>query len=176
MLSALVCAVPVTAPAAQAAGRSVNIGSCVIQGPNVVANVHSDAVPASSDGVYYLYADEVYQDGSAGKVVATAPVAADAQFVFPLNHGTADSNLMRKFMVFVKQGGGLVQVSDEHYITNPEAVATETTPRNDHGIKGILPHEANAATFKDLGVAQLVYNMYLGDIVGPSSDPALPTI
>ena len=176
MLTAAVCVLPQTAADAKADGRSVRITSCVIQGANVVANVHSDAVPASGDGVYYLYADEVYQDGASGKVVATAPVAADAQFVFPLNLGTPDNNLMRKFMVFVKQGGGLVQVSDEHYITNPEAVATQTTPRNDHGIKGILPHEANAATFKDLGVAQLVYNLYLGDIVGPSSDPALPTI
>ncbi|MBQ3790670.1 MAG: hypothetical protein II800_07035 [Lachnospiraceae bacterium] len=161
---------------AQAAGRTVTITSCVIQGGNVVVSAAASQVPAAADGVYYLYADEVYQDGPVGQVVATAPAGASAQFAFPLNNGTAENNLMRKFIVAVKQGSGMVQVSDEHYITNPEAIATQTSRRNDHGIKGILPHFAEASTFKDLGVAQMVYNLYLGDIVGPSADPALPTI
>ena len=159
-----------------AAARTVAITSCTIQGANVVAQVHADQVPAGDDGLYYLFANEVYQDGAAGKAVATAQIAADAQLVAPLGFGTPDNNLMRKFMIMVKRGNSMVQVSNERYITNPEAVATQTTPRNDHGIKGLLPNSADAATFKDLGVAQLIYNFYLGDIVGPSSDPALPTI
>ncbi|AOZ97727.1 DUF5722 domain-containing protein [Butyrivibrio hungatei] len=160
---------------AEAAGRVVKINSCTISGDNVVVNVSASSLPSSDDGKYYLYADEVYQDGTVGKVVATTERASNATFTFPLNHYTAESNLSKKFLVAVKSGGSMCQVSDEHYITNPEAIATKTVARNDHGMKGILPNTADAATFKDLGVAQMVYNLYMGDIVGPSSDPAQPT-
>lgn len=160
---------------AEAAGRVVSINSCLIQGGSVVVNVSASSLPGSDDGQYYLYADEVYQDGTVGKIVATTPRGATGTFTFDLGLNTPDSNLSKKFLVAVKQGGSMVQVSDEHYITNPEAVATQTVGRNDHGIKGILPNDANAATFKDLGVAQMVYNLYMGDIVGPSSDPSVAT-
>ncbi|SFP86326.1 hypothetical protein SAMN04487928_11013 [Butyrivibrio proteoclasticus] len=152
---------------AQAAGRVVSIGSCTIQGDQVVVNVSASTLPSSDDGKYYLYADEVYQDGTVGKVVATTERAGNATFTFPLNFYSAESNLSKKFLVAVKSGGSMVQVSDEHYITNPEAIATKTVARNDHGMKGILPNSADEATFKDLGIAQMVYNLYMGDIVGP---------
>ncbi len=155
---------------AEAAGRVVSVDSCLISGDNVVVNVSTKNVPASDDGKYYLYADEVYQDGCVGTVVATTDRGANATFTFPLNFYSEGSNLSKKFLVAVKSGGSMQQVSDEHYITNPEAKATKTVARNDHGMKGILPNSADAATFKDLGVAQMVYNLYMGDIVGPSPD------
>ncbi|MCR5674889.1 MAG: hypothetical protein K6G16_04190 [Lachnospiraceae bacterium] len=175
-LTVLLAAAPQSAQKAQAAGRPVTITSCVISGGNVVVTATAASAPASSDGNYYICANEVYQDGPAGEIVASAPAGTSTQFTFPLNNGAANSNLMRKFIVCTKQGGGYSQVSDEHYITNPEAIATQTSARNDHGIKGILPQTIDVATFKELGVAQMVYNIYLGDIVGPSSDPAKPTI
>ncbi len=156
----------------EAAGRVVTINSCVIQGGDVVVNVSASSLPGSDDGKYYLYSDEVYQDGTTGKVVASCDIASSASLVCPLNNYTADSNLSKKFLVAVKSGGSMQQVSDEHYITNPEALATKTVARNDHGMKGILPNDANAETFKDLGVAQMVYNLYMGDIVGPAPDPS----
>ena len=152
---------------AKADGRPVSIDSCLIQGSDVV--VHTSGSSSSSDGKYYLFADEVYQDGTTGKVVASTEAGKSATFTFPLEHYTADSNLSKKFLVAVKSGGSYVQVSDEHYITNPEAIATKTVARNDHGIKGILPNETNEAVFNDLGIAQMVYNLYMGDIV---VDPA----
>ncbi len=155
------------ATVAEAAGRIVKINSCVISGGNVVVDVSSSSLPSSDDGKYYLYADEVYQDGTVGEIVATTDRSPNASFTFPLNHYQQGSNLDKKFLVAVKSGGSMVQVSDEHYITNPEAIATKTAGRNDHGMKGILPNSADAATFKDLGVAQMVYNLYMGDIVGP---------
>ncbi len=156
----------------EAAGRPVSINSCVISGGDVVVNVSAGSVPGSSDGQYYLYADEVYQDGCVGTVVATAPLGANATFTFPLNYYQAGSNLSKKFLVAVKSGGSMIQVSDEHYITNPEAIASQTKPRNDHGMKGILPNTVDVATFKDLGISQMVYNLYMGDIVGPAPDPS----
>lgn len=156
---------------AEAAGRPVSINSCVIQGGNVVVNVSCSSVPSSDDGKFYLYSDEVYQDGTTGKIVASADRGTSATFAFPLGYNSAESNLSKKFLVAVKSGGSMVQVSDEHYITNPEGNAYKTVARNDRGIKGILPNSTDAATFNDLGVTQMVYNLYMGDIVASAADP-----
>ena len=137
---------------AEAAGRVVSIDSCTISGDSVVVDVSAENLPGSDDGKYYLYADEVYQDGVTGEVVATTDKGKKATFKFDLALGKKESNLSKKFLVAVKSGGSMVQVSDEHYITNPEAIASKTVGRNDHGIKGILPNDADAATFKDLGI------------------------
>lgn len=157
----------------QADGRPVSITSCTISGSDVVCSLSAGSVPASDDGKYYIYADEVYQDGTAGKVVATAAAGPSATASFPLNYNSADSNLSRKFLVAVKRGGQMVQVSNEHYITNPEAIAAHTSPRRDTGIKGILP-DLNRFTngeMQDLGIQQVVYNMDMDEICVDASVP-----
>ena len=161
-----------------AAGRTVSFSSVTIQGSKVVANITCSSLPSSDDGKFYLFADEVYQDGCVGTVVATADRASSAQFVFPLNLNTAESNLSKKFIVAVKQGGNYAKVSNEHYITNPEAVATHSVGRNDHGIKGILPDQAKLGTneLSELGVQQAIYNMYLENLCGPTTNAAYETI
>lgn len=120
----------------EAAGRSVSIDSCLISGTDVVCQLKTSSVPASDDGKFYVYADEVFQDGTTGSVVATADAGTSVTVSFPLNYNTAESNLSRKFIIAVKQGGQMIQVSDEHYITNPEAIAAYTAGRMDNGIKG----------------------------------------
>ena len=159
------------------APRTAPITQVLIQGATVYANVACAPVPASDDGMLYLFADEVYQDGSAGKIVASMPAAENVTFAFPLNLNTPDSNLSRKFLVAVKQGGRWVQVSDEHYITNPEAAALYAAPRMDHGIKGLLPDPAkrHLEELDDLGIEQVAYNLYLGDLCGTSTAPNRPT-
>lgn len=150
----------------KAEGRPVSISSCQISGGNVSCTLTSGSVPASDDGKYYIYADEVYQDGPVGTVVASVDAGASVTASFPLNYNTADSNLSRKFLVAVKRGGQMIQVSDEHYITNPEANAAYTAGRMNRGIKGILPEVSAIASgeLRDLGVQQVVYNIYLDEI------------
>ena len=150
----------------QAAGRPVSISSCQIAGGNVNCTLTASSVPAGDDGKYYIYADEVFQDGPVGTVVASVDAGASVTASFPLNYNTPDSNLSRKFLVAVKSGGQMIQVSDEHYITNPEAVAAFTTGRMTRGIKGILPEVTAIASgeLKELGVQQVVYNIYLDEI------------
>ena len=111
----------------QAGGRPVKIQSCLISGDQVVCELKASSVPSSDDGLYYVYADEVNQDGPVGDVVATVVAGSKATAVFPLQYNTPASNLSRKFLVAIKQGGKMVQISDEHYITNPEAMAAFTT-------------------------------------------------
>ena len=150
----------------QASGRPVTINSCHIAGGNVNCTLTASGVPSSDDGKYYIYANEVYQDGPVGTVVATVQAGSSVAVSFPLNYNTADSNLSRKFLVAVKRGGQMVQVSDEHYITNPEANAAFTSSRMNRGIKGILPEVSAIASgeLKDLGIQQVVYNIYLDEI------------
>ncbi|MDE7429192.1 MAG: hypothetical protein K2N00_08000 [Lachnospiraceae bacterium] len=150
----------------KAEGRPVSISACQISGGNVSCTLTSGSVPSSDDGKYYIYADEVYQDGPVGTVVANVDAGASVTASFPLNYNTADSNLSRKFLVAVKRGGQMMQVSDEHYITNPEANAAYTTGRMNRGIKGILPEVSaiGSGELKDLGIQQVVYNIYLDEI------------
>ena len=98
---------------------------------------------------------------------------------FPLNYNTPESNLSRKFLIAIKQGGRMVQVSDEHYITNPEAVALYTTPRMNVGIKGILPDAARlyGTDYAELGIQQIAYNMSIDSICSSAGVPgAIPFV
>ncbi len=161
----------------EAAGRTVKISSCQISGSDVICQLDASSVPSSDDGKYYIFADEVYQDGTTGEVVASVAAGSSVSVSFPLNHNTAQSNLSRKFLVAVKRGGQMIQVSDEHYITNPEAIATHTSARKDAGIKGVLLDltKATKEELQDLGVKQVVYNMDIGDICSDASVPgAIP--
>ncbi|MDE5598289.1 MAG: hypothetical protein K2J04_10700, partial [Lachnospiraceae bacterium] len=161
----------------EAAGRPVKIDSCLISGGNVVCQLSAGSVPWSDDGKFYIYADEVYMDGPTGSVVATAGAGTSVSISFPLNYNTAESNLSRKFIVAVKQGGQMVQVSDEHYITNPEAVAKYTSARKNVGIKGILPDltKASKEELQALGIQQVVYNITVDEICSDASQPgAIP--
>ncbi len=168
---------PAAGMRAQAAERAVEIVRAEIAGSNVQVEISASKIPASDDGKYYLYADEVWQDGAEGSVVATAKTGKSTSFSFPLKFKEKGSNLSKKFIVAVKRGGSLVQVSDEHYITNPEACATGAGTRNDHGIKGLLadPDRLDTGEIEDLGIQQVTYNIYAGEIVGETSDPAYPT-
>lgn len=162
---------------AEAAGRPVAITSCLISGEDVVCQISASGVPSSDDGKFYIYADEVYQDGPSGSVVAKVDAGRNVSVSFPLNYNTDESNLSRKFLVAVKQNGQMVQVSDEHYITNPEAIAAYTSARKDTGIKGILPDVTRVSNgeLQDLGIQQVVYNMDVDAICSAQSVPgAIP--
>ena len=155
----------------QAAGRSVTITSCLISGSDVVCQLNASSVPTSDDGKYYVYADEVHQDGTIGSIVASADAGTSVSVSFPLNYNTAESNLSRKFLIAVKRGGQMMQVSDEHYITNPEAIASYTSARRDTGIKGILPDTSRISNgeLQDLGIQQVVFNIDLGEVCSAES-------
>lgn len=156
---------------ANAAGRPVSIDSCTISGSEVICKLSASSVPASDDGNFYIYSDEVYEDGPTGTVVATVKAGKSVSASFPLNLNTADSNLSRKFLIAVKSNGQMLQVSDEHYITNPESLAQFTTARMTTGIKGILPDvtKVTDGSLQELGIQQAVYNLNVGDICSASS-------
>lgn len=161
----------------EAAGRTVAVTSCTISENDVICEIKADPIPSSDDGKFYIYADEVYEDGPDGKVVAKANAGESVTVTFPLNYNTEDSNLSRKFLVAMKRNGRMEQVSDEHYITNPEAIAQHTSERMDTGIKGILPDIPGLirGDLEELGIQQVVYNIYVDDICSDESvEGAIP--
>ena len=161
----------------EAEGRPVAISSCLVSGSDVVCEIKAGSVPSSDDGRYYVYANEVYEDGPTGKVVAKVDAGKSVSVTFPLNYNTEESNLSRKFLIAMKKGGRMVQVSDEHYITNPEALAAYTTPRMNVGIKGILPDVTKISNgeLTELSVQQVVYNLSVDTICSDASVPgAIP--
>lgn len=161
----------------EAEGRPVAISSCLVSGSDVVCEIKAGSVPSSDDGRYYVYANEVYEDGPTGKVVAKVDAGKSVSVTFPLNYNTEESNLSRKFLIAMKRGGRMVQVSDEHYITNPEALAAYTTPRMNVGIKGILPDVTKISNgeLTELSVQQVVYNLSVDTICSDASVPgAIP--
>lgn len=157
----------------QASGRPVEFTSCLIEGTDVVCRLSADRIPASDDGKYYIYADEVCEDGTEGEIVASVKAGRTVEVSFPLKHNMAESNLSRKFLVAVKRSGQMMQVSDEHYITNPEAIARFTHDRMNVGIKGILPDVAKLENgeLQELGIQQTVYNIKVDEICSDVSVP-----
>ncbi len=158
---------------AEAAGRPVSIDSCLISDEDVVCEISTSSVPSSDDGKFYVYADDVQLDGTTGSIVAKVDAGKSVSASFPLNYNTADSNLSRKFLVAVKRNGEMVQVSDEHYITNPEAIAAYSSTRMDGAIKGLLPDisKVTGEELNELGIHQMVYNMDIDDICSDESVP-----
>lgn len=157
----------------QAAGRPVEISSCLISGDNVLCMLKAKSVPSSDDGKYYVFANEVFEDGPEGEIVATVDAKSSVTASFPLNYNTEDSNLSRKFLVAVKRNGQMMQVSDEHYITNPEEVAAFTSPRMAAGIKGILLDTTRVldGDLEDLGVQQVIYNLSVDELCSGADVP-----
>ena len=169
LLAAVVFLLPVSAQRAQAA-EAVRIEQCLIQGENVVVTASARTVPASDDGLYYLIANQTYQEGAAGRQAATAPAAGSATFTFALRKNQPDSQLFNKFVVATKQNGVMTPVSGAKYITNPEATATHTQGRRSVGKKGILPAVAtiNSGLLKETGTNQVVYNLPVGNLCSGS--------
>ena len=111
-----------------AAGETVGINLCVIQGDQVV--VAASGTPAQSDdGNYYLFALKTYEAGVGARqdYCAAAPATPTVQFAVPLGLDTANSKLYSRFVVTALRGGVYVPVSNEMYIFNPEAVAKSST-------------------------------------------------
>lgn len=141
-----------------AAGLGVSINTCVIAG-NQVHVAASGAVQASDSGQYYLFALEPYETGVGARTdyCAAAPVAESVTFTTDLNLNTASSRLYSRFVVTALRGGAYVPVSNEMYITNPEAVASVSTGYPARSKKGVIADWRYASDLTDLNAGYATY-------------------
>ena len=140
------------------AAASVTINSCTIQGGNVVVTATGTA--ASEDGNYYLFALQPYETaiGARTDYCAVAPVGTGT-LTTTLDLDTPSSKLYARFEIAAKQGGKFVSVSNDFYITNPEAVATHTIGYPAKAKKGITLDWRFADDLTDLGCGYALYEL-----------------
>lgn len=138
----------------------VNISVCQIQGNQVVVGAGGNIVP-SDDGNYYLFALQPYEAGIGARTDFCAVAVKDAGAVFatPLDLNTPASKLYCRFQVAVLKGGQFVPVSNEYYITNPEAVATNSTGIPMGSKKGFTLDWRYASDLKDTGAGYASYEL-----------------
>lgn len=145
---------------------AAKITSVLIQGDKVVITAVGNT--ATDDGMYHLYAQDPAMSGTQGKEVSASAAGAQTVFTVPLAKNTANSMLYKKFTIAGLQGGVMTDLSNDMYITNPEATATHTQPRHDSGKKGLLPAAQmirDTKTLKAMGVKKITYNLPVGDMV-----------
>ena len=163
------------------AAANVGIVVCGINadGTSVSVVANAPALPASDDGIFYLFEGPTYSGGLTGNYIAAVPMNTTVAFQFDLLKGQVTSRLYSKFTVAVKQGGQWVAVSNSCYITNPDAIATKTTPRTVTGSKKGLhidPVKLASNELTDLGVKHATYNIPLSYIIGATTNASYPTI
>jgi len=161
----------------------VTISECIINPENKKISVTAtgDGIPKSDDKFYYLFALNTYDTGIADGADYIAREYKDSETVMTagLNYNMSGSRLYKKFVVAVKLNGKYVQVSTPKYITNPEAVAKYTSVfQQPASKKGLLvdPNKLRGSELDDLGVKQAAYNIPVARLLGPTSNPAYPTI
>lgn len=90
-------------------------------------------IPASDDGVLYLFEMQPYEYAVASTAVpvASAPASLTPTFTIPYT-GT---RLYTKLGLAVKSGGQNVLIANPQYITNPEILATHTKVRQTRALK-----------------------------------------
>lgn len=112
-------------------------------------------VPASDDGILYLYELQPYEYAvsPAAVPVAAVPATASPSFTVPYN----GARLYTKLALAVKSGGQPVMIASPQYISNPELLATHTKARQTRTLPSI-----QGAQFANL----LVSNNLNGIIAG----------
>lgn len=140
------------------AAGNVAINACVIAGTQVQV-VASGAVAPSETGQYYLFALQPYETGVGSRTdyCASAPAAETVSFATSLDYNTANSRLYSRFVVTALQGGVYVPISNESYITNPEALATKALGQPARSKKGLIADVRYASDLTNLNCGYATY-------------------
>lgn len=132
-------------------------------------------VPASDDGMIYLYALQPFEYAASATdvLVGTAPVSATPVFSFGLNNAAGVSMICNKFALAVKSGGALVTIPNSlQYITNPEVAATRTRPVQNVGF--VEPYEKMGLyRIGEVDVATINAMNYSTCVIVNKADPVL---
>jgi len=143
------------------AAATMSIVACQIQGGNVVVLAGGPVTP-SDDNNYYLFALQPYETaiGNRTDYCAVVPKTENIAMTTTLDLNTPASKLYARFEIAVLSGGKFVSVSNDFYITNPEAVATSATALIPHATKKGLTMDVRTFTdLADLGCGYAIYEL-----------------
>lgn len=140
------------------AAEPVSITACVIAG-NQVQVAAGGAVQPSDSGQYYLFSLEPYESGVGTRTdyCAAVPASDNVIFTTDLNLNQAASKLYSRFVVTALRGGVYVPISNEMYLTNPEAVATVSTGYPARSKKGVIADWRYASDLTELNAGYATY-------------------
>lgn len=152
-----------------------HIMSCEITGGNQVSikgqmeGTWSD--PAYFDNYLYLFEMKPYQRDLNGRTDYCAWITKgdELSFQLPLNLGTEEDRLYSSFVVAVYDGSKYTVVSNEAYVTNPEAVAKYTDAYKNAQTKKGLMIQTTPAMLSDafeLGVNHVIVGIPFNHIIG----------
>ena len=147
-------------------------------------------LPASDDGVFYLFELQPYEYAASPEAVpvASAPVSLTPVFTVPYT----EARLYTKLALAVKSGGQNILIANPQYITNPEFLATHTKPRQVRPLKseqgkdfcnlymsenlsGVIAGKYTTAQVMNQGVNQAITNPYSRAAILPTdTHPVTP--
>lgn len=167
-----------TIPAKTAPTEFAHIYECYISGDQVVLDGQMEGTfsdPNYYDNYLYLFEQKPYQRSLEGRsdYIGWITKGDALHFSVPLNHGTAEDRLYSSFVVAVYDGNEYIQVSNEAYVTNPEAVARYNDPYKDGQTKkGLLIQTTPdmVADAFELGVNHVIVNIPFSHILGSGID------
>lgn len=113
---------------------SARISSCTVTSDK--QNIHiqgsSSGDPVGTDGKLYFFELHPYEDGIGERrdYVWSATAGQNFSFNLPSNWGSNPDRMYNAFIAAVYDGEAFVEVSDPHYVTNPEVVAPNQAPFN----------------------------------------------
>lgn len=89
---------------------------------------HFSSLPASDDGMFYLYQLKTYEYAipEGAQPVISCGLSADPVMHFALDSTAAGGRLYAKFALSVVQNGKTVMLGNPQYISNPEMMATKS--------------------------------------------------
>lgn len=153
------------------------ITSCTItpDKKNLDITVNGTGDTTGTDGKMYLFELQPYEGGIGSRTdyITSAQVGTGAAFKVPLNYNTASDRLYSKFAmaVYDVDGKKYMEVSEPHYVTNPEVVAPNQAPFvNALTKKGLNIELDMLADAFELGVKHASTNIAFSQIMGTGID------
>lgn len=154
--------------------ESVVLDQCYIEGSKVIikgrntGGISSPDTLMGEDGHFYLIELEPYDDDvTDNRYTEACDKTESISFVLPLNAGTSESRLYKKFVVCIWDGTKYVPVSSPVYITNPEAIAKNTEEyKEPFTKKGLLIELTQISDAFELGVSHVIVNIPFSSILG----------
>ncbi len=159
----------------QAPSERVTWSACYIDNGNVVIEgslsggiTPADTLMGQDPNLYLLALDPYDDDVTDNRYTDSLPKAeGSVSFRIPLNYGTADSRLYKKFIACIWDGTKYIQVSEPIYITNPEVTAPHQEPYEEPLTKkGLLIELSQIADGFELGVGHVIINIPYNAILG----------
>lgn len=128
---------------------------------------------AGTDGKLYFFELEPYESGIGSRTNYIQEQAAGQPFSFqiPSNWSSSPNRIYNRFVAAVHDGEKYVEVSNHHYVTNPEAVAPNQKPYDQPiSKKGLRIQIDMLADAMDLGVKHAGTDIMFQQILGSGID------